>query len=105
MFNHCVLSGIVCYGKTPTLDWDGHSCIRFLLSIQCLGKSGGMINVLSTSHSTFSVAKYLCQGDRVAVVGFLSIREWQSDTGHWHYDAILNATDLVLLKEDDLPQK
>lgn len=105
MFNHCVLSGIVCFGNALGLEWVGHSCIRFLLAIQCLGKPAGLLGVLSSSHSAFLIAKYLHEGDRVAVMGFLSIREWQSDSGHWNYQAILNATDIALLKEDDLPQK
>ena len=105
MFNHCVLSGVVCDRTTPTMDRDGHTRIRFLLAIQCLGQSAGLIHVHSSRHSTFLVAKYLRQGDRVAVMGFLSIREWQSNSGHWHYEPILNATDMVMLKEDDHPQK
>jgi single-stranded DNA-binding protein len=50
---------------------------------------------------TFLAAKNLRQGDRVAVMGFLSMREWQSPAGEWRNDATLNAMDLELLNRDD----
>jgi primosomal replication protein N len=101
MFNHCVLSGIVCDRVAQTLESDGHNRIWFLLAIQFLGKSVGRIDVLSSSHLTFLAAKNLRQGDRVAVMGFLSMREWQSPAGEWRNDATLNAMDLELLNRDD----
>ena|SRR5665647_199374 len=100
MFNHCILSGIVCDRVAQTMEEDGHTRIWFLLAIQFLGKSVGRIDVLSSSHFTFLAAKYLRQGDRVAVMGFLSMRQWQSDSGEWHNDATLNAMDLELLKRN-----
>jgi primosomal replication protein N len=95
------LSGIVCDRVATALGKDGHTRIWFLLAIQFLGKSVGRIDVLSSSHLTFLAAKNLRQGDRVAVMGFLSMKQWQSRSGEWHSDATLNAMDLELLNRDD----
>ena len=46
-------------------------------------------------------AKYLRLGDRVAVVGFLVMNEWQSDAGEWHNDAKMIALFLELIRGDD----
>jgi primosomal replication protein N len=97
MLNYCVLSGIVCDRVAQATERDGHTRIWFLLAIQFLGKPVGRIDVLSSSHLTFLAAKNLRQGDRVAVMGFLSMREWQSRDGEWNNDATLNAMDLELL--------
>ena len=65
----------------------------------------GKIEVLCLSRLALVAAKYLRQGDRVAVVGFLSMSEWQSDAGEWHNDAELIAMDLELVKGDDHTQR
>ena len=91
--------------RGPGRDRDDHARISFQLAIQSLGKPVGRIEVLCSSHLTFLAAKYLRQGDRVAVMGFLSMREWQSDAGEWHNDAMLIAMDLELIKEDDHTQR
>jgi len=101
MFNYVVLSGIVCDRVALAMDRDGHTRTWFMLAIQFMGKSVGRIDVLSSSHLTFLAAKCLRQGDRVAVMGFLSMREWQSKNGEWNNEATLNATELELLKRDD----
>jgi hypothetical protein len=104
MFNWCVLIGVVCGDVDLARDRDGHIRITFQLAIQFLDKPVGRIEVLSSGHLTFLAAKYLRPGDRVAVMGFLSMREWQSDAGEWHNDATLTAMDLELVKGGDQNQ-
>jgi hypothetical protein len=94
MFNSCVLIGVVCGDVDLARDRDGHIRITFQLAIQFLDKPVGRIEVLSSGHLTFLAAKYLRLGDRVAVMGFLSMREW-------HNDATLTAMDLELIKGGD----
>jgi hypothetical protein len=101
MFNSCVLIGVVCGGLGLDCDRDGRAWTTFQLAIQFLDKSVGKIEVLCSSHLTFLAAKHFRQGDRVAVMGFLSMREWQSDAGEWHNDATLTAMDLELIKGGD----
>ncbi|MGA9754265.1 MAG: single-stranded DNA-binding protein [Desulfobaccales bacterium] len=101
MFNWCVFIGVVCGDVDLARDRDGHIRITFQLAIQFLDKPVGKIEVLGSNHLTFLAAKYLRLGDRVAVMGFLSMREWQSDAGEWHNDATLTAMDLELIKGDD----
>jgi hypothetical protein len=101
MFNWFVLIGVVCGGLDLDCDRDGRARITFQLTIEFLDKPVGRIEVLSSGHLTFLAAKHLHLGDRVAVMGFLSMREWQSDAGEWHNDATLTAMDLELIKGGD----
>ena len=101
MFNCCFFIGVVCSALDLARDRDGHIRITFQLAIQFLDKPVGKIEVLSSGHMTFLAARYLRQGDRVAVMGFLSMREWQGVAGEWHNDATLTAMDLELIKRED----
>jgi hypothetical protein len=101
VFNCCVLSGVVSSGLALDYDREDHARIRFQLAIQYMGKPLGRIDILCSGRLAPLAVKYLRQGDRVAVEGFLSMREWQSDAGEWHNHAYLIAMDLELIKDDD----
>jgi hypothetical protein len=101
MFNWCVFIGVVCDGAVLAIERDGYKRYCFQLAIQFLDKSAGRIDVLSSNHLTFQAAKDLRHGDRVVVMGFLSMSESQSKAGEWHNDAMLNAMDLELIKGGD----
>jgi len=91
----------VCGGLTLDCDKDGKAWTTFQLAIHFMDKPVGRITVLIPGHLTFMATKHLRRGDRVAVMGFLAMREWQGDAGEWHNDATLTAMDLELIKRGD----
>jgi hypothetical protein len=101
MFNWFVVIGVVCDGVALGIRRDGYKHYCFQLAIQFLDKPAGRIDVLSANHLTFQAAKDLRHGDRVVVMGFLSMDERQTKAGEWRNDAMLNAMDLELIKEGD----
>jgi len=101
MFNYCVLSGVVCGGLDVDCIRGESAFIRFQLAIQSLLEPVGWIDIFCFSRDAIRAAKYLRLGDRVAVVGFLVMNEWQSDAGEWHNDAEVIALFLELIKGDD----
>ena len=101
MFNWVVLSGIVCGGLALDCDRVDHASITFQLAIQSWDEPVGRIEIICFSRLALLASKYLHQGDRVAVVGFLVMKEWQGDDGACHNDAEVIAIDLELVKGED----
>jgi hypothetical protein len=105
MFNYCTLSGVVCGGLDLDCPRGEHARISFQLAIQSLLAPVGWIEIVCFSRDALLVAKYLRPGDRVAVVGFLVMNDWQSDAGEWHNDAEVIAIFLELVKGDAYTQR
>ena len=85
-----VLSGVVSSGLALDCDREDHARISFQLAIQLMGSPLGSIEVLCFGSLAPLAVRYLRQGDRVAVDGFLSMREWQSEAGELHKDGVFD---------------
>ena len=104
MFNFCAVSGVVCGGLNLYGVGDADNFITFKLGIRTVIDPAGKIEVICLNRLALVAAKYLRQGDRVAVVGFLIMNERQNEAGEWHNDAELIAMDLELVKEGEHTQ-
>jgi hypothetical protein len=104
MFHWCVISGVVSSGLALDCDRENHARISFQLAIQLIGRPLGSVEVFCSGSLAPLAVKYLRQGDRGAVDGFLSMREWQSEAGELHKEACLIAFDLELIKGDGYTQ-
>jgi single-stranded DNA-binding protein len=98
MFNCAVFSGQV--QNTPALSstHKDRPHTSFFLTIWDGQRKVGSVKVVCYSVLATIAAKYLRMGDRVAVVGFLSMESWQPDESVWKNDASLIAVDLELIR-------
>ncbi len=98
MFNFCAFSGEVLDKPELGFTKNDNVVTTFNLAIRVLDQEVGSIKVYCFGHLTAVAAKYLHQGDRAAVLGFLYMDSWQGVDGQWRNEAHVVAIDLEIVK-------
>jgi single-stranded DNA-binding protein len=104
MFNCVVFSGQVQNAPALSSTHKNQPIAAFYLSIWEGQRRVGSIKVVCSSILATIAAKYFRMGDRVAVVGYLSMDSWQPDERVWKNDASVIALDLELIRGEAPPR-
>jgi len=100
MLNQCVLTGNL--GNDPEVNFygEGQPIASFNLAFQSGKKKTGWIKIVSFNRLAEVVQRYLHKGARVAVIGTLDQKRWETDEGVQKNSFQLIANYLEFIKTD-----
>ncbi len=100
MLNQCVLTGNL--GGDPELNYygEGNPIASFNLAFHSSKKKTGWIKIVAFDRMAEIVSQYLHKGARVAVVGSLDERKWQTEEGVQKSAFQIIAHNLEFIKTD-----
>jgi single-strand DNA-binding protein len=100
MLNQCVLTGNL--GNDPEVNFygEGQPIASFNLAFQSSKKKTGWIKIVSFNRLAEVVQRYLHKGARVAVIGTLDQKRWETDEGVQKNSFQLIANTLEFIKTD-----